>query len=92
MTSLKPGDEAPRWVELCEMAKCSPDTPARAADAMTPAAWLYSRLREGGHEVALDEVKACWRAWRAHYALFIGSDGFVRAAPDDPETTQGRTA
>lgn len=72
MSEPKPGDDetavlADRYVELCEMAMCSPDTPDHLALGDTRT-WLQQRLRDHGHDIRLAEVYRCRKAWLARRA------------------------
>lgn len=65
MSGIKAGDKAAdRYVELCEMAMCSPDSPGflPLGDRWL---WLQTRLREHGHHVTITEIGSSMRAWRA---------------------------
>ena len=101
MTSLKPGDDevlADRYVELCEMAKCSPDTPDHFAFGDTRT-WLQQRLRDYGHDIRLAEVYRCRKAWLArraatasvHVATFTAGTATEEGRTDEQARLAGRT-
>ena len=68
MTTTGPAD---RYLALCELAMCSPDTPDLLAPC-EPAAWLQARLAQRGQGVPFAEVLNCHARWRERNAATPG--------------------